>query len=157
VLGLDPDLPLYRTMTLAQVVDEALWNQRVSSRLVYFLTAIALGLSTVGLYAVTSHAVGQRTREIGLRMALGARPRHVRRLVIRRAAVQLALGLTAGILCNLAWDRMFSVGDRALLSPMDPLPLMMVSAVVVLVAGVACLMPVRRAVRMDPVAALRQE
>ena len=80
VSKLDANLPAYRFRTMAQVERDALWNGRVSSNLFLMLTFIAVALSTVGLYAVTAHGVTQRAQEIGLRMALGARPWHVTRL-----------------------------------------------------------------------------
>ena len=79
-VAVDPHLPLYRVMTMQEVIHEAEWNRRISVRFVRTLTILAVGLLIVGLYAVTAHAVGQRTQEIGVRMALGAKPEHVRRL-----------------------------------------------------------------------------
>ena len=89
---------------MPRVIDEADWVRRMSSRIVRFLTLVALGLAVVGLYAVTSHAVAQRRQEIGLRMALGAQPRQVGRLILGRALRQVIAGLVAGILCTMAWD-----------------------------------------------------
>ncbi|MBI3261622.1 MAG: FtsX-like permease family protein [Acidobacteria bacterium] len=156
VLALDANLPLYRVQTMARVMDDAQWNGRVSSMLLSVLTCIALGLSTIGLYAVTAHGVSRRTREIGLRMALGAQPHQVRRLVLRRAMAQLALGFVAGVVCTVGWDRMFSSG-RAEVRMTDPPSLAIVAAVLIVVATLACLVPIRRATRVDPVAAIRHE
>lgn len=155
-MQVDPDLPLYRVMTMGQAIDKAQWNGRVSHRLIVMLTILALGLSVVGLYAVTAHAVGQRTQEIGIRMALGARPGQVRRLILSRAIAQVALGLVFGIAGTMAWGAAFSSG-RIDLSFADPRVLVPLSVLLALVTFVACLVPARRATRLDPVAALRQE
>jgi putative ABC transport system permease protein len=156
VLALDPNLPLYRMRTMTQVIRDAQWNGRVAHNLVLVLTFIAVGLSTVGLYAVTAHGVSQRTHEIGVRTALGARPRQVIGIILRRALVQLALGFTAGIACTLVWDRLFSSG-RAGVRATDPQSLIIVAAMLTVIAGVACSVPARRATHLDPVAAIRHE
>jgi putative ABC transport system permease protein len=154
VLALDPDLPVYRIQTMADVVRNAWWNRRLSQRLILFITFIAVALSTVGLYAVTAHGVAQRTQEIGVRMALGAQPRQVVLVVARRVVLQLVLGLVAGIVCTLAWQRMFS-SDRLDLSIMEPAALGSIAATLTVAALIACYIPARRAIRLDPVAAMR--
>jgi len=150
VRALDADVALYRVMTMDQAVRLARWNPRVSSMIITVLASLALLLSVVGLYAVTAHAVTQRTQEIGIRMALGAQRGQVRRLVFWRAMWQLGLGIVVGIACTVAWDRLF--GDLA--TPMD---LALVTTLLVAVATAACLVPVRRATRVDPLTALRHE
>ena len=155
-MAVDADLPLYRLMTMSQVIEEAQWNGRVSHRLITALTIIALGLAVIGLYAVTAHAVGLRTQEIGVRMALGAQARDVRMLVLGRAAFQVAIGLVLGVVGAMLWSRTFSSG-RVDLSFTSPRVLAPVIALLAIVTVAACLVPVRRATRLDPVAALRQE
>jgi putative ABC transport system permease protein len=155
-MAVDPDLPLYRVMTMSQVIQEAQWNGRVSHRLITALTIIALGLAVIGLYAVTAHAVGLRTHEIGVRVTLGARPGQVRTLILRRAIIQVALGLVFGIAGTIAWGAVFSTG-RVDLSFAAPGILGPVAALLVVVTSVACLVPACRATRLNPVAALRQE
>lgn len=150
VRALDSDVPLYRIMTMDQAVSLARWNPRVSSMIITALASIALLLSTVGLYAVTAHAVMQRTQEIGIRIALGAQRWEVRWLVFRRAMWQLGIAIVAGVACTVVWDRLF--GDLA-----TAVDLTLVAALLVAVATAACLAPVRRAMRVDPVAALRHE
>ncbi|MGH9370985.1 MAG: FtsX-like permease family protein, partial [Vicinamibacterales bacterium] len=152
----DASLPLYRIRTIAQTSREAEWNGRVSSGLFLALTFIAVLLSTVGLYAVTAHGVSQRTQEIGVRMALGAQPRHVVRLITRRVALQLGLGFMAGVACTRIWDWMFSSG-RADVTATDPGSLIGVAAILTVVAMIACFLPARRATRLDPVAAIRHD
>ncbi len=156
VAALDRNLPLYRTRTMAQVVNDAQWNGRLSTRLFFFLTFIAVALSTVGLYAVTAHSVSQRTREIGVRMAFGAQPRHVMRLIARRVALQLAVGFLTGIVLTKLWESTFPSG-RADVTATDPQSLLAVAALVTIVALVACVVPARRAMRLDPVAAIKRE
>lgn len=156
LVTVDPDVPLYRTVTLKQAVEDAGWNGRVSLRLIYTLTFIAFAFSVVGLYAVTAHAVGQRTQEIVVRMALGARPGQVRRLVVMRAATQAAFGLVAGVACTILWDAVFFSGrvDVRFARPGIVLP---ICALLALVTLAACVVPVRRATRLDPATALRNE
>jgi putative ABC transport system permease protein len=156
VLALDGNIPLYRVQTMKQVIREAGWNGRVSSLLLTVLATIALGLSMVGLYAVTAHAASRREREIGVRMALGAAPHQVRALLLRRVLWQLAMGFGAGVLCTVGWSRIFSSG-RASVSVTDPVALAAVAVILVTVGAIATLVPVQRATRLDPVSAIRAD
>jgi ABC-type antimicrobial peptide transport system permease subunit len=113
-------------------------------------------LAAVGLYAVTAYAVTQHTREIGVRVVLGAAPGQVIALFLRRGAVQLGIGLVIGV------SGAFGVGRllQSLLvqtSPRDPLTLVTIVALLTIVAAVACIIPARRATRVDPLHALRHE
>jgi predicted permease len=153
VQALDPNLPLYRLRTLAQAARDAQWNGRLASTLIRVLTLIAVGLATVGLYAVAAYSVSQRAHEIGVRVALGARPRQVAAVVARRIAKQLVVGFTVGVGCTLLWEWAFPAGNPSIRAT-DPASLAMVAAVLVLVATIASVMPIRRALRLDPVAAL---
>ena len=154
VLTVDPNLPVYRIQTMADVVRDADWNRRLARELILFITAIAVALSTVGLYAVTAHGVGQRRQEIGVRMALGASPSTVVLIVVRRVLVQLAFGIVAGIGCTFVWQRMFgSPGSDA--DAFRPDILVIVVAVLTFAAVIACFVPARRASHLDPVAAIR--
>jgi predicted permease len=157
VRAIDPDLPLYRLMPLEQALVESQWNARVSTMIATSISLIAVCLAAVGLYAVTAHAVVQRTQEIGIRMALGARAQHVVGIVVRRAMVQLALGFVAGVGCILGWERIFSEGGAGGQRMSDPVNLLAVSAVLVAVATIASIGPAWRAARLDPVIALRYE
>ncbi len=154
VLTVDSNLPVYRIETMAEVVRNADWNRRLSRVLVLFITLIAVGLSTVGLYAVTAHGVSQRTQEIGVRMALGAPSWRVVLVVIRRVLVQLSLGLVTGILCARVWEHMFGSAD-AEKKATDPQSLAAIAATLALAAVIASFVPARRATRLDPVAAIR--
>ena len=93
----EPDLPLFRIETMEQTLARQRWQYQVFGSMFAVFAAIALILSSVGLYAVTAYSVTQRTQEIGIRMALGARPRGMLWLVLRRALIQLAIGLPIGI------------------------------------------------------------
>jgi len=108
------------------------------------------------LSAVTAHGVAQRAREIGLRMALGARPGHVTRLIARRVAMQLVIEFMAGIVCTKLWDAHFGSGSGGVTAS-DPKSLLIVAVILAVLAAVACVVPARRAARMDPLAAMRQE
>jgi putative ABC transport system permease protein len=140
--------------TMVQALRDAQWNGRLSAMLILVLTVIAVGLATAGLYAVTAYGVSQRTHEIGLRMALGARTAQVAGLIARRVAVQLAIGLMAGVLCTMLWDRTFSGGPGIRVT--DPPSLMIVAAVLIGLAAIACWAPIRRATRLEPLNALRK-
>ena len=141
---------------MARVVRDAEWNGRIAHALLVVLICIAVGLSTVGLFAVTAHSVSQRTAEIGIRMALGAQPLQVVRLILRRAAIQLGVGFIAGVGCTVLWDRMFTTG-RPEITATDPQSLLFVAIVLTISAAIACFIPVRRATRLNPVVAIRGE
>lgn len=154
--ALDPNLPLYWIQTIEQVFADA----RVPLRLIggWFgaLAVIALVLATVGLYAVTGHLVAQRTREIGVRVALGAETHQVVWLFLRRTIGQLIVGVAIGMAGALAVGRLlqaFIAGTN----PRDPLTLVLVTILLAGVAIAATLLPARRATRIEPLAALRYE
>ena len=142
-------------MTMADVAHEAEWNGRLSARFLTTLTLIGVGLVIAGLYAVTAHAVGQRRREIAIRMALGARGTHVGRAVLARAAWQVALGLLTGIICTMIWDAVLF--SRVNLRFAQPDVLVPVAVILMLVMLVACALPALRAARLDPGSVLRGE
>ena len=131
---------------MAQVVRDAEWVGRDSRNLSRVLTFIAVMLAALGLYAVTSYAVSQQTHEIGLRMALGAGRRQVVWFIARRVALQLAIGLAAGIACTKIWGSIFSTG-RAGVTLADIESLVGVALILIAIAIVACFVPVRRATR----------
>ena len=152
VRALDADLPIYRVLPMTEAMAETSWNPRVATVAITLISLIAFSLALIGLYAVTAHAVLQRTAEIGVRLALGAAPARIAWLVLRRALWQLAMGLAAGVVCTYAWARLFGAGTW-----FNPVNLLGVVLAVVLVAAVACLLPARRAMRVNPVVALRME
>jgi len=155
VADIDPNLPLYRVMSLEQAVKNAVWNGTLSDVLIKSIAVVALLLALVGLYAVTSHTVAWWSRELGLRVALGARGRAIAWLVLRRVLVQLSAGFALGLVAVLAYDRLFNSGTDNQLA--EPGPLVLTMLAIVIVALVACLVPIRRAATVDPLVALRSE
>ena len=162
VRGLDLDLPLYSLATLRQATADADWNARVSNRMLSALTAIALLLAGVGLYAVTARSVGIRRREIGIRASVGAGPRQVAWMILRQAGRRVLLGTLAGLGGVLAWDAAFSPSARAAANGpgahlADPAVLLAIAAVLSALSVFACLGPLRRAQAINPATALIQD
>jgi putative ABC transport system permease protein len=157
---LDPNLPLYRVMTFEQALQNALWNIRLSDTIIRSIAMVAFLLALIGLYAVTGHTVERWTKELGLRIALGAGARQIAWLVIRRVLTQLSIGLALGLVGVLAFDRLFSDPATRLASNvqmMDATALVAIVFSIAAVAVIACLVPIRRAARVDPLVALRTE
>ena len=152
--AIDPDLPLQSPVPFGEAIARELGLLLVFGSMFALLAATALGLATVGLYALTAYAVRQRTRELGVRIALGARPRHVRWVVARRVAGQLAIGVPLGVVGALGAGRLL---QGAFMPGRDPLTIAAVSLLVVLVALAACAGPAARAIRVNAVTALRAE
>jgi predicted permease len=156
VKGLDPEQPIYAVQTVEQALESQGLPRRVASSLLLALTAVALVLAGTGIYAVVSHATAARTREIGVRIALGAREAQVRGLVVRQAlwpaTLGGALGLSAAVFVAKGLGGLL-YGTR----PSDPLTLAAACALLVLLAAAASDGPARRAARVDPVSALREE
>ena len=156
VLSIDPDLPLDQVKTMDQIVDESLSGDRFGTVLFGSFAAVALLLAAIGIYGVMSFAVAQRTHEIGLRIALGASPAQVLRLVLREG-ILLALG---GLLLGLGGAYFVGRLMKSLLyqvNAMDPTAVSAVTAVLLLSALLACYIPARRATQVDPIVALRDE
>jgi putative ABC transport system permease protein len=157
VMAIDPTLPLYRVMTMTRAIEDAQWNGRVSHRLLTGLTLIAVLISIVGLYAVTSHAVTQRMQELGIRMALGAGARDVSMLILGRASFQVGLGLLLGLAGTIVWGSVFPDTGQAEPKLLDPAVFAASCVWLAVVTLAACAIPLRRATAIDPVAALRDE
>jgi predicted permease len=154
--ALDPRLPLYGIETLDAAAARSRMPQRLVGTWFAVIALVALVLSTVGVYALTSYGVAQRTQEIGVRMALGARTHQVTWLFLRKTVFHLVIGLAVGTFGALTTGRLlqtFLVG----ISARDPLTLIVVVAVLAVIALAACLFPARRAARLDPVVALRAD
>jgi len=153
---LDPEMPVPAFQAFDQLVDDSVAQRRFQLDLVLLFAAAALALAAVGIYGVVSQLVAQRTNEIGIRMALGARAADVRRMVLLEGFGPVAVGLAAGFAASLAGGRLVSgmlFGVRAA----DPLTFGAVAAVLLVAALAACLIPARRATRIDPLEALRYE
>src|ERR1043165_8135151 len=156
VWSVDKDQPVSNVRTLDQVFAAAISQERFQALLLGLFAMLALLLACVGLYGVISYAVVQRTHEIGVRMALGAQPLDVLRLVIRQGLSLTLAGLVIGIVAGtfvtrVLTDMLFGV------TPRDPLTFVGVPALLLLVALLACYIPARRATRIDPLIALRSE
>jgi putative ABC transport system permease protein len=154
--AIDSNVPLYQMQALAATIHDATWGARVSNYLGMTVMLLSLILAMVGLYAVTAHGVNLRTREIGVRMALGARPLQVVLVILRSVRVPLILGSLLGLVGAVAWDRAFTSGlvDEY---AADPKALLTIVSLLAAVVGIACLVPARRATRMNPVTALRHD
>ena len=152
--AVDPDLPLSRVRTMNEVAAESVASRRVAMLLLATLGVLALTLAASGIYAVMAHLVALRSAEIGVRMTLGAKPVSVMLLVLREGLVQAAVGLAIGLGAAVVIMRAF----RARLfevSPADPMTLTVVAAILLTTAVAACIIPARRAMRVDPIEALR--
>jgi predicted permease len=156
VSQLDNNLPLFSMKTESEQIERSLFQERLIARLSSFFGALSLLLACVGLYGLLSYEVTQRTREIGIRMALGARPPDVLRIVVRQGVGLSAVGAIIGILVALGATRYLAsllYGVR----PFDPPTFLAVALLLSLVALAACYIPARRASRVDPLVALRYE
>ncbi|HEX5474989.1 MAG TPA: ABC transporter permease [Vicinamibacterales bacterium] len=153
VRALDPDLPLAHLQTMTEAKWAAEWNRRISGAIVTLIALMALLLSTVGLYAVTAHGVAIRTREIGIRVVLGAERRQVVWTVLRGALVQVGLGLIVGIVLSVVWARLFGGPGIGI----DPGSLASLCGVLLIVALVASVAPAWRAARVEPATTLRYQ
>jgi putative ABC transport system permease protein len=156
VAAIDPDLPLFDVRTVDDLLAFLNWGQRVFGTMFGVFASLALLMAAVGLYAVTAYGVSQRTREFGVRLALGAPALHVGWLVARRSSVHVAVGLLLGALGAMAVSRVTPAVVSASRAG-DPVLLASVVAFVIAVAALACLVPARRAVRVDPIVALRND
>lgn len=156
VKELDPDLPITRVMPMTEVVARSVWKERLYTALFGVFAAVALILATVGIYGVMSYAVTQRTREIGLRMALGAQRADVLKMVVGHGVLVTATGIGLGVAVAVALTRLMS----SLLfnvTATDPITFVAVSVILAGVALTACFVPARRAAKVDPMVALRYE
>jgi putative ABC transport system permease protein len=156
VRAVDPGVPLYKVLTMDQVVSDSLASRRLNLWLLALFASIALALSAAGLYGVISYQVAQRTREIGMRRALGAQTRDVIALVMRQGSRLTAIGIAAGLLGALVLTRWLeSLLDGV--SARDPLTFLGIAALLVAVALLASWLPARRAARVNPILAIRSE
>jgi putative ABC transport system permease protein len=156
VKAIDPNQPVYNVNTMEQVLADSLATQRLSMLLLSVFAAVAMTLAAVGIYGVLSYTVVQRTHEIGIRMALGARVSDVFKLVVGQAMTMVFIGILLGLLGAFALTRvltslLFNV------SATDPLTFGGVSLLLAAIALLACLIPARRAMKVDPMEALRYE
>jgi len=152
----DSSLPIFGVRTQSQRIEELLTQERVIARLASFFGFLALLLACIGLYSLLSYQVARRTREIGIRMALGAELHDVTKLIIARGISLTLVGFGVGVAGGLVLTRLISSLLYGL-TPTDPLTLGVVAAVLVALGVAACYIPARRATRVDPAVALRFE
>jgi predicted permease len=154
--AIDPLLPLVRTATMQQRLSDSLARRRLSMQLMAFFGVTALFLATTGLYGVLSYMVDQRRREVGIRLALGARPGQVMDLIAKQGLLPVALGISLGLGISAAAARLLTAVLYEM-SPNDPIVYGLVTGILVLTAVAAIAVPARRAAMVDPVTALREE
>ena len=152
----DPLIPVRNIRPMSEVMAVSLAEQRFNTLLLAIFAGVALLLAAVGLYGVLAFLVTQRTREIGIRVALGAQARDVMRLVLRQGFGLSIAGVAAGIAISLGGTRVLA-GLLYGMSPTDPLTFVALAVLLLLVALIACFVPARRALRVDPIVALRTE
>jgi predicted permease len=153
---LDPDLPMYHVRTMEQQVNESLAQRRFSMLLLGFFASIALVLAAIGIYGVMAFLVNQGTRELGIRIALGASHRNILSLVVRQGMVLAVSGVIAGLAAAFLLTRLM----RSLLFGVevtDPITFVGISLLLVMITLLACYIPAQRAARIDPLISLRCE
>jgi predicted permease len=154
VQRVDPGLPLFNVRTMREVMDDSLAPRRFSSAMVGGFAAVALLLASIGIYGLLAYMVGQKSHEIGIRIALGAQPSDILKLILHRGMQLSGAGILAGLVLAAISSPMIAsllYGVR----PLDPLVFLSVPAVFLLVAFLASSIPARRALRVDPIVALR--
>ena len=156
IAALDRGVPVYQVATMDQLLSSSLATQRFNLFLLVLFAAVALGLAAIGIYGVLAFSVSRRTHEIGIRLALGACPGDVLRLVVRQGMQLVITGIALGIAGALALTRLMASMLYGV-SATDPATFILVSVLLVMVALIACCVPARRAMRVDPMAALRME
>jgi putative ABC transport system permease protein len=154
--AIDPQLAMYDVRTMSDVVSQSLWRQRLQGQVLGIFAALALVLATVGIYGVISYTVAQRTREIGVRVALGAQRGHVLAMVVRQGAALATAGVVIGIGAALVVSRSLASLLYGV-SATDLVSFAVVPAILGVVTVIATYLPARRATRVDPLIAIRTE
>ena len=156
ITALNKDQAVFNVRTMEQIVSQSVAPRRFSTMLLTAFALVALLLASIGIYGMMSYAVAQRTREIGLRMTLGAQRGNVLRMVIGQGMKLALLGVAVGLVASLALTRTM----KSLLfgvSATDPLTFLGIAGLLTIVALMACWVPARRATKVDPIIALRYE
>lgn len=156
VASLNPDIPIYWPYSMDEALARPLWFIRVFGTMFMIFGVIALFLAAVGLYAVMSFSVSRRAREVGIRMALGAQGGDVVRMIFRQGVLQVVVGLVLGLSLAATVAQFMSV-VLFQVRPRDPMVFGGVAGVLAVIGLAACLVPARRATRVDPLVALRSE
>jgi predicted permease len=153
---LDPDLAIFNVHSMSERIDLSLAPRKTSMLLANAFGGVALFLATLGIYGVLAYLVAQRTREIGIRVALGSTRASILRMVLREGLELVVIGLVLGLVGAALMQRAVA-SEMYGVRPLDPLVLLSVMAVLTMVALAACVVPARRAIRVDPIVALRNE
>jgi putative ABC transport system permease protein len=156
VKEVDPNLPVFNIQTMDQIIEAAIGNERLTMVLLMGFALLALLMAAIGVFGVTAYSVSQRTHEVGIRMALGAKPASVLAMILRQEMSACLIGIAAGIagalfLASLLESLLFGVTAR------DSVTLTVAAVTLLLVTMIACVIPARRATRVEPVTALRLE
>ena len=154
--AMNGDQVMFNVQTMEEIIADSLAARRLSMIVLGVFAALAVGLASIGIYGVISYLVGQRTREIGIRMALGARPGNVLADILRQGAKMVGFGVIIGLAAAFGLTRLMA-SQLFGISATDPLTFAGVAAFLALVALAACYVPARRAMRVDPIVALRYE
>jgi putative ABC transport system permease protein len=155
VLSVNKDIPIYRVFTMDEVVAESFWEKKFFGKMFAIFAVLALFLASLGLYGVMAYSVRQRTQEIGIRMALGAQARDVLRLVTGHGLRLIVIGLLIGFVGSYFLTKLMASSLE--ISAHDPFSFAIVGALLFTVGLVACYIPARWAMRLDPIEALRHE
>src|SRR5262249_10991424 len=153
---IDPERPIANIVTMDQIAETGLRTRRYYVMVFSIFGAVATTLAVIGIYGVMTYSLGQRTREIGIRKAMGARTLDIVRLVGRRAFGLIATGVAAGLIGAVVTTRII-VGQLWFISPRDPVTFVAVTLLLAAVAVLACCVPTRRAIQVDPASAIRTE
>jgi ABC-type antimicrobial peptide transport system permease subunit len=156
VLAVDPELPIYDLKTMEARLEESMQGRRSPMILLALFAGISLLLAALGVYGVLAFAVGQRTQELGIRMALGANRGSILGLILRQGVGLVALGVVLGLAGYFALSRIIAQLLFGV-EPTDFVALLLAPASLTVVAIAACLIPARRATKVDPMVALRNE
>jgi predicted permease len=156
IQALDRNLPLTNVWPIGEVISQALWAAKFAAGLLSIFAALAMILAAIGVYGVVAYSVGQRVREIGIRMALGAKRQDILGMIIRQSSVSLVIGLVVGFIAAFALARMITTLLYEV-RPGSPLPFALLPALLALVGLIATYIPARRATKVNPIVALRQE
>jgi putative ABC transport system permease protein len=156
ILAVDRDQAVTEIKTLGQVFSEAIFQRRLHTLLLGLFATLALVLATAGIYGVVSYSVDQRRSEVGLRMALGANPRDVFKLIVKQGMTPVLIGIVTGLAAAVVLARLMSTLLYGV-SAVDPAALVLTSLLLVISGLLACYLPARRAARVDPMVALRHE
>jgi putative ABC transport system permease protein len=152
----DRDLALTDVSSMGRRLQDSLWRQRFSSSVILTFGLAELAIAVLGVFGVTAYLATLRSHEFGIRVAVGARPVDISHLVLRESSRQVAIGIAAGLLGAFGLTRVLS-GLLYGVAPTDPLTFAAVTGLLAVVALAACLIPARRAAKVDPILALRSE